>query len=141
MGVRGPASSRELQIAPVAYLRPIPKSPEHLTDPQSDIWRLVMHSRAGELIPPESYPVVVEYCRAIVASDQVAEELDAFKPEWRKTDEGLRRWDKLLAMQDRLAGKIASLAVKLRITPSSRVHPEKAGTNARKNWEIAEGED
>lgn len=141
MGSRGRTSSAELQIAPVVHLRPIPKAPEHLTESQSDIWCLVMNSRAGELITPESYPVVVEYCRAVVAADQVAQELDEFKPEWRKTDEGLRRWDKLLAMQDRLAGKIASLAVKLRITPSTRVHPEKAGTNARKDWEIVEGED
>ena len=141
MGLRGRKSGASLEVAPVVQLRPFPKAPEHLTESQADIWRLVITSRAGELIPPESYPVLVEYCRAITAADQVAEELDAFKSEWRKTDEGLRRWDKLLAMQDRLAGKIASLAVKLRITPSTRVHPEKAGTNARKAWEILEGED
>ena len=141
MGIRGRKSAAELEIAQVVPLRPFPKAPEHLTQAQADVWRLVITSRAAELIPPESYPVLVEYCRAVVAADQVAEELDVFKPEWRKTDEGLRRWDKLLAMQDRLAGKIASLAVKLRITPSTRVHPEKAGTNARKGWEIVEGEE
>ena len=106
-------------------------------------WRLVVASRGGDLIAPESFPVLVEYCRQVISANQVAAQLDAFDPEWAKDDEGLKRWDKLLAMQDRLAGKVAMIAGKLRLTPSSRVQAISAGRNAdkgakRKPWEYDE---
>ena len=112
----------------------------YLTPEQDEIWRVVIASRGGDLIAAESYPVLIEYCRAVTSSNLVAAQLDAFSPEWAKDDEGLKRWDKLLAMQDRLAKTVASLAAKLRLTPSSRVQAISAGRNAdkgqkRKPWE------
>ena len=141
MATRGRKSAAAMAVAPpVCELQRLPESPSYLTPEQDDIWRLVVASRGGDLIAPESFPVLVEYCRAVVASNQVAGQLDSFDPSWADTDEGLKRWDKLLAMQDRLAGKVASLAGKLRLTPSSRIQPVSAGRNAnkgvkRKPWE------
>lgn len=141
MGSRGRKSSASLAVAAPVKLEHMPEAPAYLTPEQDDIWRLVISSAGGDLISPESYPVLVEYCRAVVSSNQIAAQLDAFDPEWAKDDEGLKRWDKLLQMQEREARKIASLAVKLRLTPSTRVHPEKAGTVERKGvklkpWEM-----
>lgn len=144
MATRGRKSAASLAVAePVQELQKLPEPPSYLTPEQEDVWRLVVASRGGDLIAPESFPVLVEYCRAVISANQVAAQLDAFDPEWAKDDEGLKRWDKLLAMQDRLAGKVASLAGKLRLTPSSRVQAVSAGRNAdkgakRKPWEYDE---
>lgn len=144
MATRGRKSAAALAVAePVQELQKLPEPPSYLTPEQEDVWRLVVASRGGDLIAPESFPVLVEYCRQVISANQVAAQLDAFDPEWAKDDEGLKRWDKLLAMQDRLAGKVASLAAKLRLTPSSRVQAISAGRHAdkgakRKPWEFDE---
>ena len=144
MATRGRKSAAALAVAePVQELQRLPEPPSYLTPEQEDVWRLVVASRGGDLIAPESFPVLVEYCRQVISANQVAAQLDAFDPEWSKDDEGLKRWDKLLAMQDRLAGKVASLAGKLRLTPSSRVQAISAGRHAdkgakRKPWEYDE---
>jgi len=144
MATRGRKSAAALAIAePVGDLQRLPEPPAYLTPEQEDIWRLVVASRGGDLIAPESFPVLVEYCRAVTSANHVASQLDAFDPSWVADDEGLKRWDKLLAMQDRLAGKVASLAGKLRLTPSSRVQAISAGRHADKGaklkpWQRAE---
>lgn len=138
---RGRKSAASVAVAPARNpLDALPQSPSYLSPEQDEIWRVVIASRGGDLIAPESYPVLVEYCRAVTGSNQIAAQLDEFMPEWAKDEEGLRRWDKLLAMQDRLAKTVASLAAKLRLTPSSRVQAISAGRNAdkgakRKPWE------
>ena len=144
MATRGRKSAASLAVAaPAQELQRLPEPPSYLTPEQEDVWRLVVASRGGDLIAPESFPVLVEYCRQVISANQVEEQLDAFDPEWAQADEGLKRWDKLLAMQDRLAGKVAMIAGKLRLTPSSRVQAISAGRNAdkgakRKPWEYDE---
>lgn len=144
MAARGRKSAAALAVAtPIGELQRLPEPPAYLTPEQDDIWRLVVASRGGDLIAPEAFPVLVEYCRAVTSGNQVASQLDAFDPSWADSEEGLKRWDKLLAMQDRLAGKLASLAAKLRLTPSSRVQAISAGRHAdkgekRKPWQRVE---
>jgi hypothetical protein len=104
---------------------------------------VVVSSRGGDLITKESFPLLVEYCRATVAANQIAAQIDEFLPEWAKDDEGLKRWDKLLAMQDRQAKLVAQLGAKLRLTPSSRVQAISAGRNAAKGemkrpWDVGD---
>ncbi len=141
MAQRGRKSAASVAVAVVdEKIDAFPSPPSYLNPEQDEVWRTVIASRGGDLIAPESYPVLVEYCRAVIGSNQVAAQLDSFSPEWAKDDEGLKRWDKLLAMQDRLAKTVASLAAKLRLTPSSRVQAISAGRNAdkgqkRKPWE------
>jgi hypothetical protein len=81
---------------------------------------------------PEAYPLLMGYCRAAVTAKHIAAELDEFKPEWAREDGGLRRWNKLLAMQDREERLLASLGGKLRLTPASQLSASNAGTIARR---------
>lgn len=142
MAARGRKSAASLAVAVVdSDLSKFPEPSAYLSPEQDTVWRSVISSRGGDLISPESYPVLIEYCRAVDSSNKVASQLDAFSPDWANDDEGLKRWDKLLAMQDRLAKTIASLGAKLRLTPSSRVQAISAGRNAdkgvkRKPWEL-----
>ena len=148
MGTRGRKSAASLEVLPIATgklpaVGKFPEPPAYLTPEQDDVWRVVIASRGGDLIQPESYPVLVEYCRAVCAANQIAAQLDNFDPSWSSDDEGLKRWDKMLAMQDRLSRNVASLAAKLRLTPSSRVQAISAGRNAdkgakKKPWEFDE---
>lgn len=132
-------------VAPVVTLRPLPAPPSHLTEQQAEIWRLVIASSGGELIAKEAYPVLVEYCRAVSLSNEIADELHAFLPEWRRTDEGLRRWKTLTQMSKDQGMLIASLSVKLRLSPSTRILPRGAGQKQgsavkRKPWELDQDE-
>ena len=143
MEKRGRKSAASLQVAPsnVVELRRLPEPPTCMTKEQADVWRVVVASRMGEIIAPEAYPVLMAYCRATISAQQVAAEVDAFDPEWGKTDEGLKRWDKLLAMLDRQERLVTSLGGKLRLTPASQVRAENAGTIAKrgekmKPWQV-----
>ena len=128
---RGRKSQVSLSVAPVTELKKPPEPPEYLTSGQGETWRAVMASSAGNYIHAEAYPILVEYCRAVESASEMALQLDKFSPNWAKDDEGLKRWDKLQAMQDRVSRRVASLAVKLRLSPSSRVHRESAGAAER----------
>jgi len=137
MATRGRPSAASLAISPEPQeLQKLAEPPSYLSPEQEDVWRLVVASRGGDLIAPEAFPVLVEYCRAVISANQVAAQLDAFDQSWASEDDGLKRWDKLLAMQDRLAGKVASLAGKLRLTPSSRVQAISAGRHADKGAKL-----
>ncbi len=138
---RGRKSKASLTVAPVTELRQIPEPPEQLTPKQGELWRTVMASSAGGFIKVEAHPVLIEYCRAATNGDMVASELNRFDPSWAQDDEGLQHWNKLLQIQDRVQGRVASLAVKLRLTPSSRVRPETAGRaernhSGKKPWQF-----
>ncbi len=118
-----------MAVSNVVTLRPPAPAPDYLTTEQAATWDAIMRSSAGNLIAPEAYPVLAGYCRAISAAASVAKMVDEFDPAEAKQPDGFRKWSKLLAMQERLEGKVASLAVKLRITPSTRIQPRTAGRN------------
>ena len=144
MGIRGRKSTASLAVAATesASLQKMPEPPSYLTPEQDVVWREIISSRAGDLIGPEAYRLLVEYCRAIVEGDKIASQLDAFDPTWLGDDEGLKRWDKLQAIACRNQGVVATLATKLRLATSSTVRAENAGTVMKKGaklkpWEMA----
>ena len=144
MKQRGRQSAASLSVAASSNIVKLPPPPKHLTEAAGDTWRMVMASRSSEMIEPEAYPVLVEYCRSIEQADKIASEIGRFDASWLTDDDGLKRYDKLLAMQDRLTKVITSTAVKLRLTPSTRfdsgtagrVGAKKGGT--QKPWQIEE---
>jgi hypothetical protein len=103
-----------------------------LTPAQARIWDSVIGSRGADLIAPEAYPVLVEYCRAAALANQIAIELTKFDTGRTKNRTTMRRWAALQAMQERAARSVALLAGKLRLTPSSRAAPGTVGRNADK---------
>lgn len=144
MGLRGRKSAASLAVSNVLPLRKAASAPAHLTAGQKATWDAVMESSAGNLIAPEAYLVLVEYCRAVADADQVAKMLDNFAPKWAKKADGFKRFERLHAMRKEASARIASLSVKLRLVPSTRILPRGAGRNeARfpqaKPWETDEG--
>lgn len=64
--------------------------------------------------------------------------------EWLADDDGFKRYERLVALQDKIAGRISSVAVKLRLTPSTRFDSGTAARvgqkSTRKPWQL-ESED
>ena len=129
-------------VQPVISLpKKIPEPPEHLTERQGEIWRLVMASPVGDMLTSDGFPLLVEYARCITHCDRVAQQIDEFDDGWLADDEGLKRLDLLMKMQDRLQNRIGALATKLRITPQSRALNTTATTistkgSKRKPWQF-----
>lgn len=132
MGSRGKQSASALAVAAPVSLQKMPEPPAYLTPEEDTEWRRVIASRAGDLIGPESFALLVEYCRAVVFGNKVAAQLDAFDMAWLQDDDGLKRLDKLHQIQARNQGVLSTLATKLRIATSSSVRAENAGTIMKK---------
>ena len=87
-------------------------------------------------------PMLELYCRHVVRSRVLAEEIDAFDRAWLADEDGLKRYDRLLGMAEREARAANALARSLRITRQSVIHPTVAGNanarevRSRKPWEL-----
>ena len=108
-------SKAELSVAPVTVPRVIPRPPSHLTPAQSEVWRLVMAASAGQYIASEAFPVLVEFCRAVVEADRIAAEVDRFDMAWSREPDGMKQLKALHAMQDVAARRVTNIATRLRI--------------------------
>lgn len=86
------------------------------------------------------------YCQHVVTAKVLDDELKAFDREWLRDDDGLKRYDRLLAMREREVRSASSLATRLRITRQATVDPKTVGRansnmgRSRKPWEVVEVE-
>ena len=126
MKQRGRKSAAELSVVGVSTSITRIPPPKHLSKKASVTWRKVMASKSSEMIDPEAYPILIEYCRTVEQADNIAAQLEKFDPSWLKADGGLKRFNKLLTMQARASATMTSIAVKLRLTPSTRIRADAA---------------
>ncbi len=128
MQKRGKPSSEDLITRPVLLLqrKPAPPPPE-LTPAEAGIWETVMRSPAGAWIGPEAHALLIEYAASITLAGALRGEIQRFDLVWARDTDGQKHLDRLLAMHDRVLARASSLAVKLRVAPSSRVHKQVAG--------------
>lgn len=97
--------------------------PDGLTDAQSKVWKLTVESRSADYFGPDSVPMLVEYCRAVVCCDQLAAKIEAA--------EDIAGARVLYDMRDKESRRMTSLATKLRLTNQSRYTPKAAATAAK----------
>lgn len=82
------------------------------------------------------------YCRHVVQARLIADEILNFDRQWLADDDGLKRYDRLLAMQEREVRSASSLATRLRITRQATTDPKTVGranrnlARTRKPWEL-----
>ncbi len=146
MGSRGRKSTSEMtvaaQVAPVFSTDRL-QAPVHITDAERSVWLEVVNDQPANAFTPTHSPLLEQYCRHVVQARLIADEIMSFDRAWLADDDGLKRYDRLLAMQEREGRAASSLATRLRITRQSVVHPESAGrgarkAKARKPWELVE---
>jgi hypothetical protein len=119
-------------------------APVHISDAEMAVWLEVVNDQPADAFTPTHAPLLELYCRHIVQARVLADELANFDRAWMADDDGLKRYDRLLAMAERESRAASSLATRLRITRQAVEHPTTVGralknqSRARKPWELAE---
>lgn len=146
MGARGRRSEAEV-LAPalVASISSETRltAPAHITDAERAVWMELVNDQPASAFSPTHIPLLEQYCRHIVQARLIADEIMNFDRAWLADDDGLKRYDRLLAMQEREGRAASSLATRLRITRQAVVHPETAGrgggkAKSKKPWELVD---
>lgn len=118
------------------------QAPLHLSDAERAIWIEMVNDQPASAFTPTHSPMMEIYCRHIVQSRILADELMNFDRTWLARDDGLKRYDKLLAMSEREGRAASSIATRLRITRQAIDQQTVARSNnnaskSRKPWELA----
>ena len=103
-----------------------------------------MAASAGQYIASEAFPVLVEFCRAVVEADRIAAEVDRFDMAWSREPDGMKQLKALHAMQDVAARRVTNIATRLRIprvhesTSAPQAVPRPGTTRNRRPWDVEE---
>lgn len=144
MAQRGRKSAASLavaaQVASVTATQRLP-APAHLSDAERGIWLEMVNDQPAGAFTAVHGPLMEQYCRHVVQSRLIANELLNFDTAWLADEDGLKRYDRLLAMQEREGRAASSLATRLRITRQAVDHSIVARSianapKAKKPWEL-----
>lgn len=119
------------------------RAPIHMSDAEQSVWIDVVNDQPASAFTPTHAPLLEMYCRHITQARILADELISFDRAWLADDDGLKRYDRLLAMSERESRAASSLATRLRITRQAVEHPTTVGrgiknqSKGRKPWELA----
>jgi hypothetical protein len=136
MGARGPKSVASLsvpRVVPIGDARPSP--PPSLSAEAAAEWEAVVRRLPAEWFPREVHALLGAYCQHAATLKLLTKMVDEFQVDWVSSDEGLERYNRLLAMRERESRAMADKATKLRITNQARYTPQRAGTNSRPGTE------
>ena len=144
MATRGRKSAASLAVAlnPSINSESRLQAPLHMTDSERAIWHEVVSDQPANSFTQTHSPMLELYCRHIAQGRILADEILNFDRAWLADDDGLRRYDRLLAMSEREGRAASSMATRLRITRQAIEHPTTLGRAqnnkavARKPWEL-----
>lgn len=104
--------------APDAKTFERPQPPSYLTESQCEIWREVVSRLPPDWFPPETLPLLEQYCYHILEARELGKRINNFKIKTSK-DEDKR--DKLVRKQMALTNILSMLATRMRLTQQSLV--------------------
>lgn len=93
-----------------------PDAPYDLTDEEATVWRRIVDAVPADWFGPQNWGDLANYCRHEIGSRRVAQLVS--ECEGREVMD-VGEYDKLLKMRERESRAMASLACRLRISPSS----------------------
>lgn len=145
MATRGRKSAASLAVA--AHAGPLTienrlKPSIHLSDAAQTVWVRLVNDQPASAFSETHRDMLEAYCQHTVQAQVLAEEIQSFEREWLRTDEGLKRYDKMLAMREREVRAASSLATRLRITRQATTDPKTVGRanvnspRSKKPWEL-----
>lgn len=145
MAKRGRQSAASLAVAQVASISTESRlaPPIHISDADRAVWLQVVNDQPADSFTATHAPLLELYCRHVSNARIIADELLNFDRAWISDDDGLKRYDRLLAMSERESRAASSLATRLRITRQAIEHPTTLGrglknrAKSRKPWELA----
>lgn len=145
MATRGRKSAAEVSVASLAPTITATKrlpAPMHLSDAERSVWIEMVNDQPASAFTPTHSPILEMYCRHVVQSRILSDEVSNFDRAWLADDEGLTRFDKLLKMAERETRAASSLATRLRITrqaidQQTVARAVTSQAKSRKPWEMA----
>jgi hypothetical protein len=134
MQQRGRKSSDSLSVVRVAPTERV-SPPERLAPSEAAIWREIVSSKPADWFGSDNLPLLEHYCTMVAESQRVASQLRLVSPEC------LDDYERLISLQTKIGGQLASLATKMRLTQQSRYGARAAATASdrtptRKPWEF-----
>lgn len=104
MTQRGRKSAASLAVAEM--LAPVARDerltpPVHISDAERAVWLEVVNDQPAGAFSATHAPLLELYCRHVVNARVLADELSNFDRAWMADDDGLKRYDRLLAMAER----------------------------------------
>ena len=131
MKQRGRRSGAKLAVvSEIKDHRPAP--PSQLSKAEAERWRQITATKPPEWFDAGSIPLLIDYVQLQSSCEIVQAEIENFSPEWLRDDDGLERYNKLISIRDKMHGRQAQLAMKMRLTQQSRYDAQKGATAARK---------
>lgn len=112
--------------------------PPMLSPAERVAWQGIVGSKPMDWFGMEHVPMLVVLVKHICQATVIDEQIKAFDPEWMATDEGLRRYEKLIGMSAKVAGVINTLMRSMRLTHQAIYRKDKAGMGpgkGRKLWQ------
>ena len=125
MAARGQKSAASLAVASPTSLSLRLAPPATLTAAQKSIWVSIVNAMPADWFGDEHSPMLVQLCRHKVTSDLIAQQQEAFDPEWLADDEGLKRFKVLAACQECETRAIVALERSMRLTQQSQIRADK----------------
>lgn len=137
---RKSAASIAVRAAPTLSDSRLP-APLHMSDAERAVWVDVVNDQPANAFSQTHGPLLEMYCRHVVLSRVLADEILNFDRSWLADDDGLKRYDRLLAMHERESRAASSAATRLRITRQAIDQQTVARSiinapKAKKPWEI-----
>ncbi len=96
--------------------------PLHLSEAERAVWLQCVNDQPADAFTQVHAPLLELYCRHVVNAREIADEVAQFDRAWLADDDGLKRFDRLLAMAEREGRAASSLATRLRITRQALDH-------------------
>lgn len=129
MNQRGRKSLANLSVVPDYTPATMHAPPPCLTAAQGEVWKATIASRAADWFTPDTFPVLISYCKAVVEHERVSKLLDEFDTECLKLqdDEALKQYERLSRLQDMHGRALVLYARTMRLTHQSRVEKDAKG--------------
>lgn len=117
-----------------------PEPPQHLTDDERQLWREVVATKPADWFQRDSHPVLCAYVQSTLIHRALMNQFHA-----GEFPVGSKPYDELIKLIVKVAGSLAQLAGKLRLTQQSRYTPQSANTASKKAvplrpWETAKSD-
>lgn len=145
MAQRGRKSAAQIavaaQVGPVTHENRLRPS-AHLSDAEQLVWARLVNDHPASAFTETHRDMLELYCQHVIQAQLLSDEIQAFDRAWLADDEGLKRYDRLLAMREREVRSASSLATRLRITRQATADPKTVGRansamgRSRKPWEM-----
>ena len=110
--------------------------PPGLTDGERGVWLGIVNSKPADWFWMEHVPMLIDYSRQVCRGHVIDAQIKAFEPEWMTTDDGLKRYEKLIGMAAKLSGVQNTLLRSMRLTHQAVYRKDKAGMGPGKGKKL-----